>query len=516
MKFEMPLEEPLDQNTSLIVPSAWLDSHGLVIAEIQTYNDCLIYGDTFRPAQGAARKRFIKELSNHVNLPEEVIDKALLKINANLTPMLASLPADDAQGGRPSQATQLVELAQDAELFHTPEGDAYATVEVNNHKETWRIKAKGFRLWLQRRFYEKTKTSANSQALQDALGALEGKALFEGPDKAVYSRLAEVNGKIYLDLTNEKWEVVEITPTGWQVVANPPVKFRRSRGMESLPHPIPGGSLNELRNFINVAGDEDWALLMAWLVQAIRPRGPYPLLVIHGEQGSAKSTLTRVLRSLVDPNKATIRSQPRDERDLMIAGTNGWIVALDNLSRLPVWLSDALCRLATGGGFATRELYSDADEVLFDVQRPAILNGIEELATRGDMLDRSILLYLPRIPDDKRRPEKEFWSDFTEARPRILGALCDAVSGAMSSLPGVDMDRLPRMADFAKWAVAAEKGLGVKEGTFIAAYTNNRQDANSLVLETAAVASESLEVREGKNQMDRQCNPTPWRVKYSA
>src|SRR5262249_30177683 len=134
----------------------------------------------------------------------------------------------------------------------------------------------------------------------------------------------------------------------------------------------------------------DWRLVVSWLLAALRPVGPYPVLVVYGEQGSAKSSLVRVLRALVDPNTAALRRPPREERDLVIAATNGWLIALDNLSHLPDWLSDGLCCLATGSGFATRELYTDADEAIFAARRPVVLNGIEEVATRGDLLDRAI------------------------------------------------------------------------------------------------------------------------------
>ena len=152
-----------------------------------------------------------------------------------------------------------------------------------------------------------------------------------------------------------------------------------------------------------------------------------------GEQGSAKSTLQRVLRALIDPNKAPIRSLPRDERDLMIAATNGWCLAFDNLSHLQDWQSDALCRISTGGGFAARELYTDQDETILDVQRPVMLNGIEEVVTRNDLLDRSIIVYLPSIPPERRQPEKRFWREFEQARPAILGAILDAVSTALAT-----------------------------------------------------------------------------------
>jgi hypothetical protein len=242
-----------------------------------------------------------------------------------------------------------------------------------------------------------------------------------------------------------------------------------------------------LRPFINVSTESDWILVVEWLIAALRGRGPFPILVLHGEQGSAKSTTARVLRALVDPNTAPLRSEPRDLRDLMIAAANASVVCLDNISRIPPFLSDGLCRLSTGGGHSTRELYTDSDEKLFDAQRPVILNGIEEIAVRGDLLDRALILYLPSIPEEKRRPEKEFWRDFESARPAILGALLTVVSGALRRLPKVRLANMPRLADFAVWATAAEPGLGLPDGTFLGAYAKNVTAANDLALEASPI-----------------------------
>ena len=212
------------------------------------------------------------------------------------------------------------------------------------------------------------------------------------------------------------------------------------------------------------------------------------MLAVHGEQGSAKSTVSRILRILIDPNVVPLRSDPRDEVDLVIAATNGWIVALDNLSTLRVWLSDGLCRLATGGGLGKRQLYTDGDEVLFDVQRPVVVNGIAELATRGDLLDRAIPLVLPVIPEEKRRPESEFWADFRAAGPQIFGGLLDAVAGMLAKRDGVHLKRLPRMADFAITGTATERALGWQPESFIKAYQRNRASANAAVLDASPVA----------------------------
>jgi hypothetical protein len=167
------------------------------------------------------------------------------------------------------------------------------------------------------------------------------------------------------------------------------------------------------------------------------PAAPIPLLAISGEQGSAKTVLSKLLRALIDPNTAPVRSLAREERELMIAANNGYLLAFDNLSGLPVWLSDSLCRLATGGSFAVRQLYTDDEEVLFQAARPILLNGIEDIVSRADLGDRAIFLTLAPIGEAQRRAESELWRQFENARPRILGALLDAVAHGLRVLDRV-------------------------------------------------------------------------------
>lgn len=391
----------------------------------------------------------------------------------------------------PSQADGLVRMAERAELFHAPgeDGEAYATFVVGNHRETWRIASKGFRQWLGRLFYVQTKKTPSAQALEDAINVIIGKAIFAGPEREAPVRIAEHNGAIWLDLTNDKWEAVEITANGWRVVpsVDVPARFIRRRGTLTLPEPKHDGTIDGLRSFVNVSSDDDWILLVAFLVAALRPTGPYPVLAVSGEQGSAKSTLCRLVRSLVDPNQTALRRPPKDDRDLMIAASNAWIVGYDNLSKIPAGLSDTLSSLATGGGFATRELYSDDEEKLFNAARPIILNGIEDAVSRSDLMDRAIFLTLPTIDETGRRDQAELWGAFDRAQPQILGALLDGVSAALRNVDSVQLDRLPRMADFAKWATAAEPGLCWEPGTFIRAYAGNREAANDLAIEGSAV-----------------------------
>jgi hypothetical protein len=211
------------------------------------------------------------------------------------------------------------------------------------------------------------------------------------------------------------------------------------------------------------------------------------VIVLAGEQGSAKSTFSAILKALIDPNTAPLRALPREDRDLFIAANNGHVLAFDNVSGLPAWISDTLCRLSTGGGFAVRQLYTDQDETLFDAARPVILNGIEDIVTRPDLADRAMFLTLEPIPEERRRPEAELWAAFESERPRMLGVLLDAVVQGLKRLPETRLEKLSRMADFALWVTACETALW-PAGTFWSAYCSNRDEAVEGVIDADPIA----------------------------
>jgi hypothetical protein len=382
----------------------------------------------------------------------------------------------------------LKEMMLCEELFHTASGVAYADFITDSHRETWPIRSKRFRTWLRRCYYQATGGAAGAALIGSALDLLEARAQFDAPERAVSLRVAEHGGCIYLDLADEHWRAVEIGPDGWRVVECPPVRFRRSPGMLPLPVPERGGSIEALRSFLNLSNENDFVLVVAWLLAALRSRGPYPLLAISGEQGSAKTVLSKLLRALVDPNVAAVRALPREERELMIAANNGHVLAFDNLSGLYPWLSDALCRLASGGSFAVRQLYTDDEEVLFKAARPTLLNGIEDVIGRSDLADRAIFLTLGPIGEEGRRSETELRREFELARPGILGALLDAAAHGLGAVGSVRLGRLPRMADFALWGTACEIRLW-PAGTFTRAYAANRKSAIDGIIETDPIAA---------------------------
>lgn len=472
-----------------------------------------LYRDSIDTDSASSRARFTQavakvcgvELSSLSWLDREIIEQADAA-SKDAKPEVKSASGETCEKVRKSIATQLVELATDVELFHCPDGDAFATFRVDNHDETAKVRSKAFRRWLSREYYVNFKNAPGSQALQDALGVLEGMAIYEGEEHEVHLRVAEYEGSIVLDLCNSAWQVVVIDKIGWRVLDESPVRFRRVKAMLPLPQPQPqrGGNLDELRELLNL-GEVEWSLVAVWLVAALRPGKPFTILTLHGEQGSSKSTTAKALRCLIDPSSAPVRAEPKNAHDLAIAANNGWTVVFDNLSFIPTWLSDALCRLSTGGGFSTRMLFEDDEEVIFNAKRPVILTGIDEVATRGDLIDRSLLVSLRAIPEHLRVTEAEFWTKYETMLPRMLGALIDAVSVALKRLTDVRLEVLPRMADFAMWGTAAEPALGLKM-PFLDAYSQNRDSANDLAMESSPLVKHILSFME--DQVDWQSTST--------
>jgi hypothetical protein len=395
-------------------------------------------------------------------------------------------------GGRLSKADRLILLveASDTELFHNSEGRTFATVRVGSHFETFKLESSGFKQWCEHEFWRIHGSGIHASGFKEALGVLRAFASYRGARREVHMRVAGHMGNVYLDLGDPDWSQIEITRAQWRIVAgkDSPVRFRRAPGMLPLPVPIRGGKVEELRPFLNAPDDETWVLLLAWLVMCFNPRGPYPVLILNGEQGSAKSTTTRFLRDLIDPNSAGLRAAPREERDFYIAGNNSYVLTFDNMSGLSRVWSDAICRVVTGGALAVRTLYSDDDETVFNLMRPVVLNGIEDIATRGDMLSRALNVTLPPLPSASRRDEREIHNSFEAARPRILGALLDVVVAALRKYTAVELSELPRMADFARWITAAEEALGFEPGLFMRIYARNQEVATDIALESSIVA----------------------------
>lgn len=396
----------------------------------------------------------------------------------------------DAANEQPEKKTiaqLLLELAEAYHYFHTPDQQAYVDVEVKGVRQTFPVQHETFEQRLSRELYCQHGKTVGSETLNQVLRVLEGRACLDGEEREVDLRLAEQGGTVYIDLGTADWTAIAVSAKGWEIVSNPPVRFWRPGTMLPLPTPKQGGTLEELRSLLNV--DEDgWVLVVCWLLFCFYPRYSHPILVLFGEAGVGKTFAALLLKLLIDPGRAPLIPKVADLHNLAIAAENRWVLAYDNLSYLTVDQSDALCRISTGGGFSTRALYKNKEETVFEFIRPQILTGIDSLASRGDLLERSLLVELHTIAEPQRFTEEELMAKLKRERGHILGALLTALSKTLEALPTVEVERLPRMADFTKFAIAAESALGLPAGSFLKVYAGNRQEAHAAVLESSPVA----------------------------
>ena len=400
--------------------------------------------------------------------------------------------------GTSQVAARLIELADEESDFFLFEDQAFASVNHRGGCQTWAVKSPAFRGLLSQRLWEAHHTTAGDTVIAAAIRVIEARTREIGRTEQVFLRLAQGgNGTIYIDLVDDGGQIVEVSTSGWGIVPSAPVHFIRKPGMQALPVPTPGGSLEDLRAFLNV-DDEGFMLVMAWLIGSLCSWGPYWILDLAGEQGSAKSTSMAVLQRLLDPNRGRGSSMPSSVRDLAIYAQNARLMAFDNTSYVRPDVSDGLCRVATGGGLRTRALYTDADEVILEACRPIAMNGIEELGSRPDLLNRTLLVYLKPIRAENRKDEKSFWQEFDHSAPRTFGAVLDAVSLSLRDHESMNPGSLERMADAMKWALAAAPAFGGRKALRFALQENTAR-TNALAVESSPIVGAMVQLLEREN-----------------
>jgi energy-coupling factor transporter ATP-binding protein EcfA2 len=353
----------------------------------------------------------------------------------------------------------LKRLGLGGQIFRTTEGTAFIETDVGLRRETMQVKGDAFRKFLQSKLYHETGKVPSQAKLRSIIDLLETYALQNGPVAKVHVRVAKDRNYVYIDLADDLGRAVEISVDGWRVIDSPPVHFLRTPSMQPLPVPRWGGTIEELRAFFNLASDDDFVLAIAWLLGTY-DSGPHPGLVISGEAGSGKSTLSEILQALIDPRSEPLRGLPKTEDELN--ASEAYLRLYDNVSVVPAGIADALCRHSTGRP-----------------SRPMIINSIDDVVLREDLSERCLYLKLFEMLDEKRRSQEEVWARFEKMRPRVLGILYSAVAHGLRSLPSTPLDDLPRMADFARWAQSCERAFW-PEGTFILAYLKNRIGAISM------------------------------------
>lgn len=379
-------------------------------------------------------------------------------------PDVRTLPAEppvDAEPAarkaeRSTASERIVELALSRyRLGVTLEGEHFAARKDRPHIA---LPLRGGRLGLRHAlahdYREATGKVAGQQALADALLTLAGIAQESAPE-VLNLRVAETAAGIFIDTGDSAGTVLHVSAAGWAVRDSAPVMFTRTELTGVLDAPAGGGDLGRLFGFLNVAA-EDHPILLAWLVAALLPDMPHPILTLTGEQGTGKSTAARMLVELIDPSPVALRKPPRDADGLVTGFSGSWVVALDNLSTVNDWLSDSLCRIVTGEGDVRRQLYTDGGLSVFAFRRAVILTGIDFAGLRGDLAERMSLVQLRRIPDTRRADERGLQQHWQQALPSLRGALLELAADVLRVLPTVELASKPRMADFAHVVAAVD------------------------------------------------------------
>lgn len=372
-----------------------------------------------------------------------------------------------------------------AVLFHDQYGEAFIAVNGGGH-QIIKLKSEEFKQWLSRNCWVNHGQAPSPQTIAKAVQTLMGMARFDGPQHNLEIRSALNKDGLWYDCGNG--HAVHITAEGWKLVKNPPILFRRLQHQKTQAKPLRGGKLGALANYINLTSEAERLLFLVYVAAAFVPGFPHPLLILHGSQGAGKSTPMRVMKELIDPSALQGLSEPKDPASFVQNAHHHAFLFFDNLSKMPAWFSDALARASTGDGFSKRMLYTDNDDVFYTVQRPIALNGINQVITKPDLLDRSILLKLQRIATDDRKTEEEIWQQFAEDRSKILGAIFDVLSKAIEIHKDLKLTDLPRMADFTRWGYSIAEAAGYGGEQFLQAYKDNIALQNEEAIEASPVA----------------------------
>ncbi|RTL53989.1 MAG: hypothetical protein EKK40_05500 [Bradyrhizobiaceae bacterium] len=383
---------------------------------------------------------------------------------------------NDAIDPNKSIASAVVGLAltQALDLFHDEDGNAFVTIpKGSGGRQHLNLNKQSAASWLSSIWYRTTDNALQDQPRSTALATLAAKAKYDGQIHRVSLRLARFGNAMFFDLGDDDGSMVQIDANGWQIVKDAPVKFVRPASFKALPLPEAGGDLNELKSLLKIS-DNSWPLVLAFLISAFRPEGPYFCLLVDGEQGSGKSFLCSMLKAILDPSRFEKLPLPSTDSELFIAAKDSHLLVFDNASGVRFDMSDALCRLATGASLARRRLYTDDDVHVITQCKPFIINGIGDFADRPDLLERAMLISLEGLKEEDRLSESQILMDFAKLLPRVLGRLFDVVACAFNNEHCINAPTNLRMADGARWLKAAEPATGLPPNSIISAIVESQ------------------------------------------
>lgn len=377
-------------------------------------------------------------------------------------------------------------LKSKAVLFHDQYNEAYIAVNGDGCR-IFRLDSKDFKNLLHHYYWAEAKRPLSRDADTQVISTLSAYACFEGPLYLLNVRVAKDDNGLWYDLGDGR--AVQITTQGWQIVNNPPILFYRFPYQVRQATPEQEGELGLLSLYVNVPEDgEDYLLFLVNLVVGFIPGFPHPLLILYGPQGAGKSTPMRVMKELIDPTRHRALSLPSNDQEFAQIAAHHAFLFFDNISSLTTKMSDALARSSTGDAFDKRKLYSNDEHVVYDIQLPIALNGINQVVVKPDLLDRSILIELERIAPNQRISEKDFWEAFDDNKPQLLGAIFDVLVKALSIYPTIQLDEVPRMADFTHIGCAIAEAAGYTRQAFLDAYQHNIDRQNEEAIEASPVA----------------------------
>ncbi len=407
-------------------------------------------------------------------------------------------------------------VSDSCELFHNKNKECFAKINIDGHTEIWDITSTGFGDWIRGEYFRITNKGIPDKKLNEITPTLTALAVHKGYEQEVFMRVAQVNNKIYIDLCDKDWGVIEITKNKWGVISESPVAFVRNNCMLPMQKPIGSHKnhfnhdINLLKKHINVK-NEDFILVIGILMMYLQyGDGGMPLLIVNGEAGTGKSTFTKMIRELVDPNSEPILMHPKEDVVPVIANSN-YVVSLDNLSGIRKSFSDLLCTIATGTSHITRKHYTNKEMSVISMKRPVILNGIEDIASRDDLVRRSVILELLRIEDGSISDDAEVMSNFRKDVPAIFGALCTGLMTALKNIDTVQINNITSMSRFCRWSGASMPAFSWTADMFMENYHDNLKRSYIVVLDTVPFTAAIVKMFESEPDTDWDGTPTEFK-----